>query len=94
MRRSIHRPGFLIALMLLLGSISAALLGIKAQAAPENSPGQDNVVISEFRTRGPSSGFELEDDFVEIFNPTDGDIDISDWSIESITGSGLHKKQA
>lgn len=37
-----------------------------------------NVVISEFRTRGPSGD---NDEFIEIFNPTDNSIDISGWKI-------------
>ena len=51
-------------------SASVALAGIGSVATP--------VVISEFRTRGPSLG---NDEFVEIYNNTDGPIDISQWQL-------------
>ena len=35
-----------------------------------------NVVISEFRTRGPGGG---NDEFIELYNPTSSPIDISGW---------------
>lgn len=45
-----------------------------------------NLVIAEFRTGGPL-GFE--DEFVEIFNPTTGIVDISGWTLD-LSGSTLH----
>jgi hypothetical protein len=41
--------------------------------------GESNIVISEFRTRGPRG---TSDEFVEIFNRTIGSIDISGWRIK------------
>jgi len=51
-------------------STSVALTGIGSVATP--------VVISEFRTHGPSAG---NDEFVEIYNNTDAPIDISSWQL-------------
>jgi len=53
---------------------------ISAHAA---SPG--DVVISEFRTRGPNGP---TDDFVELYNRTTLPINMSGWKIEDATGSG------
>ncbi len=77
MRSKKQRLGFIAALFLLAGSLFAASLGARVQAATLRGPSQDNVVISEFRSRGTAAGFEVFDDFVEIFNPTDRLIDIS-----------------
>ncbi len=44
-----------------------------------------HLVISEFRTRGPNGG---NDEFVEIFNPTGGDVNISGWTIKKSSGCG------
>ena len=38
----------------------------------------NHILISEFRTRGPSGA---SDEFIEIFNPTGNTIDISGWLI-------------
>ncbi|MBK8782519.1 MAG: lamin tail domain-containing protein [Anaerolineales bacterium] len=44
-----------------------------------------NIVISEFRTRGPSGG---NDEFIEIYNPTNISVDIGNWEIRVLTGGG------
>ncbi len=93
MRAKFHLPGFIATLLLLGGSLLAASLGETVHAAPARNPGQDNVVISEFRSRGTSPGYEVFDDFVEIFNPTGSDIDIGGWYIKSVSSSGAYRAQ-
>jgi phosphatidylserine/phosphatidylglycerophosphate/cardiolipin synthase-like enzyme len=44
-----------------------------------------NVVISEFATRGQQNS---QGEFIEIYNPTDSDIDISGWKIQYRSASG------
>jgi len=53
----------------------------------------DHVVISEFNTRGPSGAY---DEFVEIYNPTNAEVDIGGWTIEYLaaTGSGGFRLKA
>ncbi|PWH18420.1 MAG: hypothetical protein DDG60_00575 [Anaerolineae bacterium] len=67
---------------LLLGLCSFGFLIVPwVNAKPENAPPHalaTNIVISEFRTRGPNGG---NDEFIEIFNPTQATIDISGWYI-------------
>lgn len=50
----------------------------------------DHIVISEIQTAGVSSN----DEFVELYNPTSEDVDISSWSIQykSATGGTYYKK--
>jgi len=93
MRGKNQPPGYIAALWLLTGSLFAASFGAKVQAATAWNPGQDNVVISEFRSRGPTAGFEVFDDFVEIFNPSGHNIDISGWYIKSVSNSGTTRTQ-
>lgn len=45
----------------------------------------NHIVISELATRGPSSA---SDEFVEIYNPTTNDIDISGWKLEYKSQTG------
>ncbi len=44
-----------------------------------------NIVISEFRTVGPSGG---NDEFIELYNPSSSAIVIGDWIINRSTGCG------
>ncbi len=42
----------------------------------------DHVVISEVQVKGDDAG----DEFIELYNPTDHDMDISEWSIQYVSG--------
>jgi len=75
------RRSCFVVTLLLLGSVVGALMGSAVRAAPEKNPAQDNIVISEFRTQGPSLTNPGTDEFIEIFNPTGSAIDISGWKI-------------
>jgi hypothetical protein len=50
-----------------------------------------NVVISEFRTRGPDGA---SDEFVEIYNPTSNAVDISGWTLSASNSSGTVQERA
>ncbi|MFH0879539.1 MAG: lamin tail domain-containing protein, partial [Lentisphaerota bacterium] len=71
--------------LLLLGSLFAASFREGVRAAPGLSPAQDNIVISEFRTRGEGGVY---DEFVELFNPTRQNIDIGGWIIRRSSSCG------
>ncbi|MBK6644847.1 MAG: lamin tail domain-containing protein [Anaerolineales bacterium] len=44
-----------------------------------------NVFISEFRVRGPNGA---DDEFVEIYNASGGNVDIGNWIIVKSSGCG------
>ncbi len=46
-----------------------------------------HIVISEFRSRGPN-GTGANDEFIELFNPTDHSIDITGWKIRRSSSTG------
>lgn len=71
---------------LLLAAGLVAALAHEADAAPARSPGQTNIVISEFRTRGPLGG---NDEFVEIFNPSSITLEIGGWKIMGSDNTGI-----
>lgn len=54
-------------------------------ATPTVPPVADHAVISEFRTHGPQGG---NDEFIEIYNPTDAPIDVTGWKIYGSNSSG------
>jgi len=66
------------------GLAAAAATGLSlilvpaAHAAPDGS----NVVINEVYGGGGNSGSVYSHDFVELYNPTDRDIDLSGWAID------------
>ncbi len=70
--------------LLALGVVIGAQGSRAVQAAPANTPHHDNVVISEFRTRGPGG---VDDEFIELFNPTSAPISIGGWKIWASTSN-------
>ena len=65
------------------GSVAVPLTGIGSAATA--------LVISEFRTRGPSGG---NDEFVEIYNNTNAAIDISNYTMRGSNGGGTNSIRA
>lgn len=58
----------------------------------ENQTGTlDHVIINEFTTRGPNGTY---DEFVELYNPTNSDVDMSGWKLQykSATGDSWQSK--
>lgn len=56
----------------------SVLVSLPAQASPDG----DQVVIDEVYLNGGSSGATFRNKFVELFNPTDTEIDVSGWSVQ------------
>jgi hypothetical protein len=83
-----------LAITLLFGLLSGfalpALVDQDAKAAPLLQAATD-VVISEFRTRGPNGA---SDEFVEIYNPTSSIISIGSWQLRVLTGTGSEATRA
>ena len=59
------------------------LVGISTRAYSQTI--SDHVVINEVDTNPPGNDSESISEWVELYNPTDGDIDLSGWSIASTT---------
>ena len=82
------------ALMLtLLAALCAGLFSPRAEvveAKPKQLPAT-NVVISEFRFRGDGLG---NDEFVELYNPTNSAINISGWLIRGSNNAGTISTRA
>ena len=66
--------------------VSVALIGLGLMAAtvPPASAAANHVVISEFATRGLGGAF---DEFVELYNPTTSQIDMSGWKLQYSSGT-------
>jgi len=58
------------------------LIGIIVPAYAQIS---DNVVINEVETNPPGNDSASVSEWVELYNPTDSDIDLGDWEIASTT---------
>ncbi|MDQ3822383.1 MAG: lamin tail domain-containing protein [Actinomycetota bacterium] len=74
----------LLALVLLLVAVSSAV----AATAPAAST---NVVISEFRVRGPNGG---NDEFVELYNLSGSPVSIGGWKIRGSNSAGTVSTRA
>jgi fimbrial isopeptide formation D2 family protein len=82
--------GILLSISLLISLLTPILVSVgiapinmvKAQTA-------NHVVISEFSTRGPAGAY---DEFVELYNPTDTDINIQGWKLEYWSGSAWYNR--
>lgn len=59
-------------------------VGLAVRAAPKQQIAT-SIVISEFRFRGPNGG---NDEFIELYNPTNAQADMSDWRIWGSNNSG------
>lgn len=81
---------FIILLAALCGSLAFPLVNAPVNAAPRMQVTQ-SIVISEFRTRGPSG---TADEFVEIYNPTAGPISIGGWQLKVLSGTGTEATRA
>ena len=87
MQKSKHlwRGLFFITLIIALcGGLALPVVNTPARAAPQMQAAT-NIVISEFRTRGPNGG---NDEFIELYNPTSSPIDISGWKINGSNSAG------
>lgn len=71
--------------LLMLGVGAGLLNGAGVRAAANQAVAHDHLLISEFRTRGPSG---VQDEFIEIFNPTNSPIVTTNWEIEISDSSG------
>ncbi len=69
-------------------AVGLALLGVMAGAAEAASP---NVVVSEFRFRGPAGA---SDEFVELYNASAAPIDISGWAVKGSNNAGTVSTRA
>src|SRR5512143_133550 len=78
--KSIARATLVLAL--LLGILAAAILPelVSVRAAPAPAL-LDHVVISQFRTRGPTSPGSDGDEFIEIFNATASSVSLQGWKL-------------
>ncbi|MBI5945014.1 MAG: lamin tail domain-containing protein [Chloroflexi bacterium] len=64
------------------------LAGISAPAFVNAAPKLQvatSIVISEFRTTGPNGG---SDEFIELYNPTNSEIDLSGWKLKKSADCG------
>ena len=59
------------------------IVGISAPAYAQTIT--DHVVINEVDTNPPGDDSESISEWVELYNPTDGDVDLSGWNIASTT---------
>ncbi len=74
------RPSTALRARMLAGAAVIILSGVVAAPALASPNG---VVISEFQTRGPNGG---NDEFVELLNTSEGDVDVSGWSLQGCAG--------
>lgn len=80
MNNKVLSATFIVALA--AGTVS--VVAPTASAAPDGS----NVVINETYGGGGNSGAKYTHDFVELYNPTDQDIDVTGWVLDQQSAAG------
>ncbi|MBN2118052.1 MAG: lamin tail domain-containing protein [Anaerolineales bacterium] len=81
---------FVFLIAALCGGLALPMTGgVPARAAPQAQTAGD-VVISEFRVRGPNGG---NDEFIELYNPTASAIDIGGLEIWATDNSGSSNRK-
>lgn len=65
----------LVALLVVGGMLGS--LGAAVQATPSG----DHIVISQVYGGGGNSGAELKHDFIELYNPTDKEVNVTGWKV-------------
>jgi large repetitive protein len=70
-----------------LGQLAASWNGVtlRSDVSVTLHPWPDHVVISEVAVAGPAGS---NDEFVELYNPTDRDLDLSGWRVQYKSGTG------
>lgn len=73
-----------------LGSLAIAALVSTCIVVPQASAAVDgsNAVISEVYGGGGNKGAAFNHDFIELYNPTSADLDLTGWSVEYLSASG------
>lgn len=73
-----------------IGSLAIAALVSTCIVAPQASAAADgsNAVISEVYGGGGNKGAAFTNDFIELYNPTSADLDLTGWSVEYLSASG------
>lgn len=86
-RKRFSRFILLLTLLLALcaGMFSPRVEGVEAKPKQIQAT---NVVISEFRTRGNTTGSEATDEFIEIYNPTTSTISIGGYKLRRSSSCG------
>ncbi len=69
------------------GLVASPLVPASASAASA-APDASNVVISEAYGGGGNTGATFQNDFVELYNPTDAAIDLTGWSVQYRSSGG------
>ena len=73
-----------VALAAGFSTLSLSIAVPSAMAAPDNS----TAVISEVYGGGGNKGAPFSNDFIELYNPTDADIDLTGWTVEYFASNG------
>lgn len=71
-----------LAFTMMLGLVTIPVKEVKAEVA-------SHVVISEVYGGGGNAGATYKNDFIELYNPTNSDIDLSGWKIQYASKAGI-----
>lgn len=72
-----------------------ATSAVTITVTPAPPPPLDHIVISQVYGGGGNGGAAFQNDFIELYNPTTGAVDLGGWTVQyaSATGTGLWQPQ-
>lgn len=76
--------------LFLLGTLATITAGIFCYANFTRAADScnDHIIISQIYGGGGNSGAVYKNDFIELYNPTENDIPIDDWSVQYVSATG------
>lgn len=85
MRYAVHRQRIKQFTLICIAALTVLALFAPSVLIKSTRATSSNVVISEFRTRGPNGG---NDEFIELYNLSNSAIDIGGWKIKGSNSGG------
>ncbi|KKO50758.1 5'-nucleotidase C-terminal domain-containing protein [Paenibacillus sp. DMB20] len=88
MRIRVHKFRKQLSLLLAIVMLASIMVPFGPVRMADASPQNDQVVISQVYGGGGNSGAKYSHDFIELYNPTDHPVDLTNWKVRYASATG------